>query len=202
MRAAERGGVHDRRVLDALRAVDRADFVPDGATGSAYSDRPVPIPHGQTTSQPSLIASMVEALELEGDERVLEIGTGYGFQTALLAELAAEVFSIDRYPRLVEDAQRNLRDAGYDGPTLEAGDGYEGMPEHAPFDAIIVSATAPDVPSSLVHQLEEGGRLVIPVKRGLGESVVVYRRQGDELVEERDLARVRFVPLRDGVAEG
>lgn len=202
MRAAERGGVRDQRVLDALRTVDRADFVPEAATGSAYTDRPVPIPHGQTTSQPSLIASMVEALELEGDERVLEIGTGYGFQTALLAELAAEVFSIDRYPRLVEDAQRNLHDAGYDGPILEAGDGYEGMPEHAPFDAIIVSATAPDVPSPLIHQLEEGGRLVIPVRRGLGESVVVYRRQGDELVEERDLARVRFVPLRDGVAEG
>jgi protein-L-isoaspartate(D-aspartate) O-methyltransferase len=198
VRAAERIGVRDERVLDALRAVRREDYVPPGHERAAYSDRPIPIPHGQTTSQPSLIAAMVEALELEGGDKVLEVGTGYGFQTALLAELADEVWSIERYGELAETAAAHLDAAGVTNAHVVVGDGNEGIPEEAPFDAIILSAAAPSVPGPLADQLAEGGRLVVPVGAGGSEDVVVYRRRGDQLERVRSLTRARFVPLRRG----
>ena len=198
VRAAERIGVRDQRVLDALRSVRREDFVPPGRERAAYADRPIPIPHGQTTSQPSLIAAMVEALELTGDEKVLELGTGYGFQTALLAELADEVWSIERYGELAETAADNLRMADIDNANVVVGDGSEGIPDEAPFDAIILSAATPSIPGPLRQQLADGGRLVAPVGAGGSEDVVVFRRSGDELERVRSLTRARFVPLRRG----
>lgn len=198
VRAAERIGVRDERVLDALRTVRREDFVPPGRERAAYADRPIPIPHGQTTSQPSLIAAMVEALELDGGEKVLELGTGYGFQTALLAQLADEVWSIERYGELAEAAADNLRAAGIENAHVVVGDGSEGVPEQAPFDAIILSAATPSIPGPLREQLAEGGRLIAPVGAGGSEDVVVLRRAGDELERIRSLTRARFVPLRRG----
>lgn len=201
MRAAEGIGVRDHRVLQALRDVPRERFVPPGSEGRAYVDAPVPIPHSQTTSQPSLIAGMVETLELEGDERVLEIGTGYGFQTALLAELAAEVISIERLGDLARAARRNLLRAGYDNVRVVVGDGNRGVPDEAPFDAMIISAATPGIPPPLVDQLAEGGRVVAPVGSGGSEVVIVYRRTPDGLQEERTLTRARFVPMRPGSDE-
>lgn len=198
VRAAERIGVRDERVLDALRAVRREDFVPAGRERAAYADRPIPIPRGQTTSQPSLIAAMVEALQLRGGEKVLELGTGYGFQTALLAQLADEVWSIERYGELAEAAADNLRAAGIDNAHVLVGDGSEGVAEQAPFEGIILSAATPSIPGPLREQLAEGGRLVAPVGAGGSEDVVVLRRAGDDLERIRSLTRARFVPLRRG----
>jgi protein-L-isoaspartate(D-aspartate) O-methyltransferase len=195
---AARRFVDDDRVLDAMRTVDRADFVPEGSGSLAYADRPVPLPQGQTTSQPSLIAGMVAALELRGDERVLEVGTGYGYQTALLAELAEEVVSIERYEELAAAARGNLDATGYRGVTVVVGDGHEGVPEHAPYGAIILSAATPDIPRPLIDQLAEGGHLVAPVGRGGSEQVLVYRRRDGELREERRVTRARFVPMMRG----
>lgn len=195
---AARRLVDDERVLEAMRAVDRADFVPDGHAARAYTDRPIPIPRGQTTSQPSLIAAMVAALELTGEERVLEVGTGYGYQTALLDELADEVVSIERYEELASAARRNLEAAGHGGVTVVVGDGHRGVPEHAPYDAIVLSAAAPEVPPALLEQLRDGGRIVAPVGRGGSEEVVVYRLEGGQLARERQLTRARFVPMQRG----
>jgi len=190
----EATGVRDRRVLDAFRRVPRAGFVPADWAERAYEDRPIPIPHGQVTTQPSLIARMVAGLMLEGSERVLEVGTGLGFQTAILAMLAREVFSIERFPDLAEQARRNLDAAGV-GVTVVVGDGTNGLPEHAPFDATVVSAAAPEVPPPLAEQLAEGGRLVHPLGPGGYETVIAYRKEGGRLVEEDRLTPATFVPL-------
>jgi protein-L-isoaspartate(D-aspartate) O-methyltransferase len=143
IRAIETEGVRDRRVLDAFRRVPRERFVPGGWWGRAYEDRPIPIGHGQVTTQPSLIARMVAGLGLKGEERVLEVGTGLGYQSAVLAMLAREVFSIERFPDLAEWARRNLEAAEVPGVTVVVGDGTKGFPERAPFDATMVSAAAP-----------------------------------------------------------
>jgi protein-L-isoaspartate(D-aspartate) O-methyltransferase len=203
VRAIEAEGVGDGRVLDAFRRVPRAGFVPPGWAGRAYEDRPIPIGHGQVTTQPSLIARMVAGLRLEGDERVLEVGTGLGFQTAILALLAREVFSIERFPDLAERARRNLEAAGVGGVTVVVGDGTKGLPERAPFDATVVSAAAPEVPRPLVEQLAEGGRLVHPLGPGGYETVIAYRKEGGQLVEETRLTPATFVPLvgEHGLAE-
>jgi protein-L-isoaspartate(D-aspartate) O-methyltransferase len=195
VRAARVSGVRDERVLQALRSVHREAFVPPEWTGQAFLDRPVPIAHGQVTTQPSLSAQMVEALELRGAERVLEIGTGLGFQTAILATLAAEVFSVERFPDLAEAARRNLADAGMDNVVVEVGDGTLGLPQHAPFDAAVVSAASPEVPPPLVEQLREGGRLVHPIGRGGDEMVASFRRKDGRLVREGDLTGAHFVRL-------
>src|SRR5688572_25848900 len=137
-RLIEREGLRDPRVAKAFQRIDRADFVPEAARRRAYADRPVAIPHEQTTSQPSLIARMIDVAAPQPNDRVLEIGTGYGFQTALLAELAAEVVSIDRFPALIEDARRNLAKAGIENAELVVGDGWKGWPERAPYAAMIV----------------------------------------------------------------
>jgi protein-L-isoaspartate(D-aspartate) O-methyltransferase len=194
-RAIETSGVTDARVLEAFRRVHREGFVPPGWRGRAYADRPIPVPHGQVTTQPSLIARMVAALHLQGPERVLEVGTGLGFQTAILAALAREVVSIERFPDLAEVARRNLEKSGIGGVTVAVGDGTLGLPERAPFDGVVVSAAAPEVPVPLVEQLVEGGRLVHPLGPGGRETVMAYRKEEGRLAEEARLTPASFVPL-------
>lgn len=198
MRAAEAAGVTAPPVLEAMRAVDRAQFVPPEARSLAYDDAPVPIGSGQTTSQPSLIAAMVAACDPHEDDRVLEVGSGHGYQTALLAHVAAEVWSIERFAELAEVAQANLAEAGVRNATVSVGDGTRGWPEAAPFDAVIVSAATPTVPDAWNAQLVDGGRVVVPVGgRDYQEVVVLVRRDG-QLERDRLLTPVRFVPLVPG----
>jgi protein-L-isoaspartate(D-aspartate) O-methyltransferase len=188
-------GVRDRRVLAAFRAVPRARFVPPAAAGQAYVDEPIRIPHGQVTTQPSLIARMVAALGLTGTERVLEVGTGLGFQTAILACLAGEVISVERFPALATQARVNLAAAGLGQVTVVVGDGTLGVPEHAPYQAIVVAAASPQVPWPLVEQLAPGGRLVHPVGPGGREQVTAFHKEGGQLLADARLTPAYFVPL-------
>ncbi len=192
------GEVDDERVIDAFRFVAREDFVPRGFEGEAYLDRPVPLPQRQTTSQPSLIARMVEAAVAGRTDRVLEIGTGYGFQTALLAAIATEVVSVERHAELAEAARINLRNAGVMNAEVFVGDGWEGWPDKAPYDAIVVSAAAAEPPRALMEQLAEGGRLVLPLARGRSDDVVVLLKKGGRIVHDRLITPARFVPLVHG----
>jgi protein-L-isoaspartate(D-aspartate) O-methyltransferase len=193
--AARAAGVGDERVLAALRSVPRALFVPPSQIDRAYVDGPLPIAHAQVTTQPSLVAKMVEALALTGSERVLEIGTGYGWQTALLASLAAFVWSVERWPDLAEAARANLERYGARNVEVSVGDGSRGLAEQAPFEAVLVSAAFPRVPPPLAAQLAPGGRLVQPIGRGGDEDVVLFERRGDELEVAQTLTLARFVPL-------
>jgi protein-L-isoaspartate(D-aspartate) O-methyltransferase len=193
--AARRAGVDDPRVLDAMRRVPRAAFVPLDQVELAYDDEPVPIPHRQVTTQPSLSARMVQALRLVGDEHVLEVGTGYGYQTALLAQLASFVISIERWPDLAEQARRNLAAQSITNIQVVDGDGTEGLPSAAPYDAILVSAAFPNVPEPLVSQLRIGGRLVQPIGPGGAERVTVFERAVDGLVSRTLVCHARFVRL-------
>lgn len=188
-------GVADDRVIHAFRRVKREQFVPEEWTDAAYHDQPIPIPHGQVTTQPTLVGRMVAALRLTGSERVLEVGTGLGFQTAILALVAGEVFSIERFSDLAEQARSNLRTAGIEGVTIQVGDGTLGLREHAPFGGIVVSAAAPEVPQPLVEQLKEGGRIVHPLGSGGDEIVTVFRREGDGLIGEGVVTPAHFVRL-------
>jgi protein-L-isoaspartate(D-aspartate) O-methyltransferase len=190
-----RRGIHDLRLLEAIREVPRRDFVPPDQADRAYLDVPVPIWHSQVTTQPSLVAQMVEALGLAGDERVLEIGTGLGWQTALLARLAARVWSVERWADLAEEARGRLERLGATNVEVTAGDGSAGLPEHAPYDAILVSAAYPSVPDAFSLQLADGGRLVQPLGPGGAEQVVLFEKQGEELAERRMLTGARFVRL-------
>lgn len=199
MAAARRAGVRDERVLAALAAVPRDRFLPADRRGEAHLDRPVRIGSGQTTSQPSLVATMLSELELAGSERVLEVGTGHGYQAALLAHLADEVHTVERHGPLAAEARRNLAALGLDVDVVE-GDGTQGLPAHAPYDAIIVAAAAAAVPPALAEQLVEGGRLVAPVGSSDLQTVVVHQRRGERLVEVRRTTPVRFVPLVAGEA--
>jgi protein-L-isoaspartate(D-aspartate) O-methyltransferase len=191
--AAREVGVQDERVLKAIAGVPRTDFVPAEHADLAEVDVPIPIPHEQVTTQPSLVARMVEALALTGDERVLEVGTGYGWQTALLARLAGEVFSVERFADLAETAQRHLD--GYENVTVVVGDGSAGLPDHAPFDAILVAAAYPTVPDPLAEQLAEGGRLVQPLGPGGAEDVVLFEEREGELRRVRSVSGAHFVRL-------
>jgi protein-L-isoaspartate(D-aspartate) O-methyltransferase len=195
VRALRAEGIRDRRVLAAFRAVPRAGFVPPAAAGRAYLDAPIPIPHGQVTTQPSLIAAMVAALELRGGERVLEVGTGLGFQTAILARLARQVVSVECLAELAAQARTNLAAAGLGRVTIVVGDGTLGVPEHAPYQAIVVAAACPRVPPPLIEQLAPGGRLVHPVGPGGREQVTSFRKHADRLVADTQLLLARFVPL-------
>ena len=193
--AARRAGVADTRVLYAMRRVPRAAFVPLDQIELAYKDEPVRIPHGQVTTQPSLSARMVQALRLAGGEHVLEVGTGYGYQTALLAQLASFVTSIERWPDLAEQARQNLAAQGITNVHVLAGDGTEGLPAAAPYDAILVSAAFPQVPDPLVSQLRIGGLLVQPIGPGGAERVTVFERSADGLVSRDVVCHARFVRL-------
>lgn len=197
-RLVEREGVVDERIVEAFRAVDRACFVPPHAVADAYLDRPVGIPEDQTTSQPSLIARMIDAAEPHAGDRALEVGTGYGFQTALLARLVREVVSIERWPALAETARSHLRAAGVDNVEVVVGDGWRGVPERAPYDLVVVSAAADEVPAALGEQLVDGGRLVIPVRARLSDRVYLYVKDGDRLRRVRLVSPARFVPLVRG----
>jgi protein-L-isoaspartate(D-aspartate) O-methyltransferase len=194
--AAVRGeGIDDSRLLAAIREMPRAEFVPLALAGRAYSDQPLPIGHGQVTTQPSLVARMVEALALDGRGHVLEIGTGFGWQTALLARLAAFVWSVERWPDLAEEARARLTRMGAGNVEVLVGDGSVGIPEHAPFDAIIVAAAFPSVPKALARQLREGGRLVQPLGHGGAEEVVLFGKADGRLQRRRTLTLARFVRL-------
>jgi protein-L-isoaspartate(D-aspartate) O-methyltransferase len=193
--AARRAGVEDPRVLEAVRRVPRAAFVPLDQVGSAYHDEPLRIPHGQVTTQPSLSARMVQALRLAGTEQVLEVGTGYGYQTALLALLASFVTSIERWRDLAELARRNLAAQDITNVHVLDGDGTEGVPAAASYDAILVSAAFPHVPQPLVSQLRIGGRLVQPIGTGGAERVTVFERSADGLVSLAVVCHARFVRL-------
>jgi protein-L-isoaspartate(D-aspartate) O-methyltransferase len=189
-----RGRVADERVLSAVRDVPRDLFVPEDLRADAWANEPLPIGCGQTISQPLVVARMCELLELEGSERVLDVGTGSGYHAALLAALAAEVYSIELHAELSHRAARALAAAGA-RVTLVVGDGSLGLPEHAPYDAINVAAAAPGrVPEALVAQLAPGGRLVAPVEEGGDQYLALLRERHGELRAER-LERVRFVPL-------
>ena len=189
----EARGVRDPRVLAALRAVPRHEFVPPEERAHAYRDRPLPIGQGQTISQPYIVAVMTELLELSGDEKVLEIGTGSGYQAAVLSQLAREVYTIEIVPELASRAEADLRRLGHANVRVRQGDGYRGWPEHAPFDAIVVTAAPGHVPQPLVDQLAVGGRLVLPVGDVFQDLVLVTR---DALgVREERLLGVRFVPM-------
>ncbi len=188
-------GIAEPRLLEAVRTVPRADFVPPTAADRAYLDAPVRIPHDQVTTQPSLVARMVEALALTGTERVLEVGTGYGWQTALLARLAHEVWSIERWPDVAETARANLSRHGVENATVIVGDGSGGLAAYAPFDAILVSAAFPDVPEPLAEELAIGGRLVQPIGPGGRESVVLFERRSEGLVARRTITGAYFVRL-------
>ena len=192
----ERRGIRDPLVLEAMRSVPREAFVPPELADEAYADGPLPIGEGQTISQPYIVALMVEALELRGGERVLEIGAGSGYAAAVLAEIAAEVYTVERHAPLAREARERLRALGYDHVQLRVGDGSRGWPEHAPYAAIVVAAGAPDVPEALEEQLAVGGRLVIPVGQGRTlQELLRLRRLSETEYQREELGGVRFVPL-------
>jgi protein-L-isoaspartate(D-aspartate) O-methyltransferase len=193
--AARAAGVRDRRLLAAIATLPRASFVPTELAADAYLDEPVAISHKQVTTQPSLVAKMVEALALQGHEKVLEVGTGYGYQTALLAMLAREVWSIELWQDMIDAARTALVKVGIGNATLLVGDGTRGLPEQAPFDAIIVTAAFPTVPPPLADQLAHGGRLVQPIGPGGSEDVRLFEQQGAKLVVKRSITGAYFVPL-------
>jgi protein-L-isoaspartate(D-aspartate) O-methyltransferase len=194
-RQLQRRDITDPRVLVAMGKVLRHRFVPAALASRAYGDYPLPIGEGQTISQPYIVALMTQWAEVAPGDQVLEVGTGSGYQAAVLAELAGQVYSIEIRPDLAAQAAARLKGLGYDRVQVKSGDGYQGWPEAAPFDAILVTAAAPRVPPALTAQLKEGGRLVIPLgPAGGAQTLVRYRKVQGKLVEEASLG-VRFVPL-------
>ena len=187
-------GIRDKRVLDAMRQVPRHLFIPEDMRQLAYCDGPLPIGHGQTISQPYIVALMTELLELTGQEKVLEIGTGSCYQAAILSRLVPQVYSIERHAALARQAEKILAQLGYDNVMVIVSDGTLGWPEHSPYEAIIITAAAPDVPQPLIDQLADGGRLVAPVGTRWSQSLVKVKRQGGSLMTEQ-LTPVAFVPL-------
>lgn len=190
-------GIRDQRVLDAMAHVPRHEFVADEYREQAYEDHPIPIAEGQTVSQPYIVAVTLDALSLQPSFKVLEIGTGSGYQTALLAELSREVYSVERHAPLARDAEATLARLGYNNVNVIVGDGSHGLPDMAPFDAIVVSAAAPQIPTSLSEQLREGGRMVIPVGPAQAQELQLVSKEKGQLVV-RSLDGCRFVPLIGG----
>jgi protein-L-isoaspartate(D-aspartate) O-methyltransferase len=187
-------GVDDRRVLTAMEQVPRHRFVPEDVRASAYDDRPLPIGEGQTISQPYIVGLMTELLDLKASDKVLEIGTGSGYQAAVLSRLVADVYTIEIVKPLGEQARRTLERLGYENIHTRIGDGYKGWPEAAPFDAIIVTAAPPQVPKPLLEQLAVGGKLVVPVGSSW-QDLTVYTRQADGSFHKDTVLPVRFVPM-------
>lgn len=191
--------VTDPATLRAMRAVERHKFVPEGLRGQAYADRPLPIGHGQTISQPYIVALMTELLQVEEDAVVLEIGAGSGYQAAVLAEIVEKVYTIEIIEPLGRQAMERFEETGYDNVETRIGDGYHGWEEHAPFDAIIVTAAASHIPPPLVEQLKPGGRMVIPVGPPLAtQQLMIVDKDADGSVTQRSIMPVRFVPLTRG----
>jgi protein-L-isoaspartate(D-aspartate) O-methyltransferase len=194
-RHIESRGIRDSATLAAMRTVPRHLFVPEARQRQAYADTPLPIGHGQTISQPYIVAYMTELIRPQPDMRILEIGTGSGYQAAVLAEISAQVFSIEIVRELGEWGRNNLQSAGYERVQVKLADGYHGWEEHAPFDAIVVTAAADHIPPPLVEQLRDGGRMVIPVGSPFRtQTLMRVTRQGDDIVTE-SLLPVRFVPF-------
>jgi protein-L-isoaspartate(D-aspartate) O-methyltransferase len=186
-------GIDDPKVLDAMRKVERHRFVPEAMRDQAYRDHPLAIGHRQTISQPYIVALMSELAQIEPGDRVLEIGTGSGYQAAVLARMGAEVYTIEIVEELAEESTALLEELGYSSVHTRQGDGYGGWPEHAPFDAILVTAAPPEIPEPLKEQLVLGGRLVVPVGR-FAQDLIVLTRTADGFESERVTA-VRFVPM-------
>ncbi|HEX2435431.1 MAG TPA: protein-L-isoaspartate(D-aspartate) O-methyltransferase [Solirubrobacterales bacterium] len=209
-RQLRRRGIEDQRVLAAMAAVPRELFVPEPERRRAYADSALPIGYGQTISQPWIVAAICQALELEGDERVLEIGTGSGYSAAVLARLAAEVITIERIEELAADARRTLSELGIANVEVVVSDGSGGYPERAPYEGIAVHATAPGAPPSLIEQLAVGGRLVVPIAADGADMLTRFTRVDEDVdprtgrgLERRSLGACRFVPLigREGFEE-
>ncbi len=188
-------GIRDGRVIRAMLKVPRHFFVPEHYRNEAYNDYPLPIGHGQTISQPYMVAVMTEALELNSDHKVLEIGTGSGYQTAILAEIAREVYSVERVKELAERAETTLKSLGYKNVHIKVGDGTLGWEEHAPYDRIIVTAAAPDIPRPLIDQLNPYGIIVIPLGGHYLQTLVKARKLPDGTVFREEMFSCAFVPL-------
>lgn len=187
-------GISDSRVLDAFRSVPRHEFVPPKYSQDAYCDYPLPVGRDQTISQPYMVALMTELLRLKAGDKVLEIGTGSGYQMAILSRIAGAVYSVERIPELADAAEATLKRLGYDNCFIRTGDGTMGWPENAPYDGIIVTAGSPEVPRSLISQLAEGARLVIPVGGQLGQVLTVVRKK-DASADVEEVCGCVFVPL-------
>ncbi|MGC9319263.1 MAG: protein-L-isoaspartate(D-aspartate) O-methyltransferase [Armatimonadota bacterium] len=187
-------GIRDERVLRAMAQVPRERFVPKEMRLDAYADRPLPIGEGQTISQPYMVAAMLEALACRPEDVALEVGAGSGYQAALLAELCSQVYAVEIVEKLAERARQALEEAGYENVEVVVGDGTQGLPQHAPYDRIIVAAAAPRVPEPLIEQLADGGRLVIPVGSQMTQRLLIVERHGDEIVRRKSMPCV-FVPL-------
>lgn len=188
-------GITDERVLDAFRRVPRHLFVDGAMYAQAYDDNALPIGCGQTISQPYIVALMTQLLDLKQDEKILEIGTGSGFQAAVLAHFSRRVYTIERHRELGQTSRKRLRDMGYHNVVFKIGDGTRGWPQHGPYDKIIVTAGAPAVPEALVNQLNAGGRMVIPTGDRLHQRLEIYDRKSDGTVEKHAAGEVVFVPL-------
>ena len=189
-------GVSDKRVLDAMFKVERHRFVPFIVRAMAYNDSPLPIGHGQTISQPYIVAYMTEAARLNPEDRVLEVGTGSGYQAAVLAEIAREVYTIEIVEPLADDARQRLKELGYQNIFVKHGDGYKGWPEKSPFDVIVVTAAPEEIPPELIHQFKAGGRMVVPIGSFFQELYLVTRTESG--FEKKNLLPVRFVPMVHG----
>ncbi len=198
-----RAAITDSAVLAAMGAVPRHRFVPPSLRGSAYDDRPLPIGHGQTISQPWIVARMTELVRPEPGDTVLEVGTGSGYQAAVLAEVVDHVFTVEIIGELARTAGRTLRERGYGNVTVRHGDGYRGWPAEAPFDGILVTAAPEQIPQPLVDQLARGGRMVVPVgPQDRGQALTVLHRKSDGTVERRVVSAVRFVPMTRDTGSG
>jgi protein-L-isoaspartate(D-aspartate) O-methyltransferase len=187
-------GIKNKRVLDAFYKVERHKFIPEALRMSAYADFPVPIGEGQTISQPYIVALMTECLDLGGEEKVLEIGTGSGYQTAILAELTQEVYSIERFKKLAESAKATLNNLDYKNINIKISDGTLGWPEMGPFDRIIITAASPCIPSPLIEQLKESGKIALPLGESFSQVLTIVEKKKEQL-ESREVCGCIFVPL-------